>query len=133
MRKQIIALVLIFSLVMPIIVQLGLLFQHKSSIRKSIEESFDKEELILFEFSHQEIKKLDWEHEREFKYQGNMYDVVQREQHGNKHFLWCYKDDKEKKLKEKSLIFWHLDLMMMCKKMTVRKNYPTISEDFIIS
>jgi len=86
---------------MPIIVQLGLLFQHKNSIRNSIAESFDKEDMILFEFTHQEIKKLDWEHEREFKYQGNMYDVVEQEQHGNKHLLWCYKDDKEKKLKEK--------------------------------
>jgi len=86
---------------MPVIVQLGLLFQHKNSIRNSIEKSFEKEELVLFEFTHQEIKKLDWEHESEFKYQGNMYDVAEREQKADKCFLWCYKDDKEKKLKEK--------------------------------
>lgn len=72
-------------------------------IRQSLEEeTTHKEDLVLWEFSDIEIhSKLKWKHDREFEYQGEMYDVVYREQKGNKHLLWCYHDCKEKEIKEK--------------------------------
>lgn len=111
MRKQIISILLVFSLVMPVIFQIGLLFYHKSEvkkeIRRSLEEVVHNDDLVLMEFSDIEIhSQLKWEHEHEFMYQGEMYDVVYREQQGDKHLLWCYHDRKEKEIKEKITQFF---------------------------
>lgn len=80
---------------------MGILFHHKKEIEKSLEENIDKNELVYFEFSESELKSLEWEHNKEFKHNGNMYDIVHREHNGNKHLLWCYKDDFERELKKK--------------------------------
>lgn len=80
---------------------MGMLFHHKKEIKEFFEEDLDKEELVCFEFSDQEIHSLKWKHEKEFEYMDNMYDVVYREHDGNKHLLWCYKDDFERELKKK--------------------------------
>lgn len=86
---------------MPVILQLGILFHHKKEVRESFKETLNKDDLVCFELTEQELQSLEWEHEREFEFKGNMYDIVHREQDGKKHFLWCYKDDFEKELKKK--------------------------------
>ncbi len=91
---------------MPVLVQLGLLFHHKYEINNSLEERIIKEDLVFFEFSEEELESLEWEHQSEFKYLGNMYDIVHRKKKGKSIQLWCYQDDFEKELKEKITRFF---------------------------
>jgi hypothetical protein len=64
-----------------------------------------KEEMIeLLVFSKEDLVngKIDfkWIHSGEFKYNGNMYDIVKKEENDKRHFLYCINDTKEKKLEE---------------------------------
>lgn len=62
----------------------------------------DKKELVYFEFSTQEIKtKLRWEHSKEFEYQNQMYDVVEKKIVNGKTQLWCWLDSEETILNQK--------------------------------
>jgi len=64
-----------------------------------------KEELIeLLVFDKEDIlnQKINfrWIHSREFKYNGDMYDIVKNEENENQLILYCINDTKEKKLEE---------------------------------
>ncbi|MGB5528731.1 MAG: hypothetical protein WBQ32_02075 [Ignavibacteriaceae bacterium] len=64
-----------------------------------------KEECIeLLVFNKEDLleQKIDfrWIHSREFKYNGEMYDVVKRAEDNKQIFLYCINDEKEKKLEE---------------------------------
>jgi hypothetical protein len=64
-----------------------------------------EEELIEFMiFNKKDIteNKIDfkWIHSREFKYNGEMYDVVKKEENDKQLFLYCINDKKEEKLEE---------------------------------
>jgi len=48
-----------------------------------------------------------WIHSREFKYNGDMYDIVKKEEKDKKIFLHCINDTKEKKLEEEFEIRVH--------------------------
>jgi hypothetical protein len=58
----------------------------------------------LLVFSKEAIKnnKIDfrWIHSREFKYNGEMYDIVKKEEDSSHLFLYCIHDEKEKLLEE---------------------------------
>ena len=59
-------------------------------------------ELLVFnkeDFLGQKIN-FRWIHSREFKYNGDMYDVVKKEENDKQLFLYCINDTKEKKLEE---------------------------------
>ena len=64
-----------------------------------------KEELVeLLVFNKEDLleQKIDfrWIHSREFKYNGEMYDVVKKEEDDKQVFLYCINDEKEKNLEE---------------------------------
>ena len=64
-----------------------------------------KEEMIeLLIFNKKDIQegKIDfrWIHSREFKYNGDMYDIVKKEETDKQLFFYCINDTKEKKLEE---------------------------------
>lgn len=64
-----------------------------------------KEELVeLLVFNKEDLlgQKIDfrWIHSREFRYNGEMYDVVKKEEDDKQVFLYCINDEKEKKLEE---------------------------------
>jgi hypothetical protein len=68
-------------------------------------EKTSEEELIEFMiFNKKDIteNKIDfkWIHSREFKYNGEMYDVVKKEENDKQFFLYCINDKKEEKLEE---------------------------------
>lgn len=79
------------------------LSQQKNAIRKSIKHKIiagiDKTELVLIKFSNKEIsKKLEWEHSKEFEYNGNMYDVVEKLAGKDSTHFWVWPDAEEDKL-----------------------------------
>lgn len=62
----------------------------------------DKKELVFFEFSTPEIDtKLHWEHAKEFEYNNQMYDVVEKKRVNGKTQLWCWLDSQETILNQK--------------------------------
>ena len=75
------------------------LAEIKESVRKEILSS-RKHELTKLTFSTEEIDQLDWEEKDEFRYKGEMYDVVSMEKKGDKVIIFCLTDKKEKALKQ---------------------------------
>ena len=73
--------------------------QLKRSIKHQIIDGIDKSELVLLRFSKKETKeKLDWEHSKEFEYQGEMYDVVNKIETTDSVAYWCWWDYEETQL-----------------------------------
>ncbi len=71
----------------------------RHEVKEMILAGMDNSDLVLLKFSKQSAKKnLDWEHSREFEYQGDMYDVVRSESTIDSVSYWCWKDEKESKL-----------------------------------
>jgi len=63
-------------------------------------EGVDKEDLVLLEFTKGEtLTELRWEHEREFEYKEQMYDIVETIDAGNIVYYWCWWDKEETELK----------------------------------
>lgn len=59
----------------------------------------DKKELVYFAFSKKEVEtKLRWVHSKEFEFQHQMYDVVEKKIINDSLHLWCWWDFKETKL-----------------------------------
>jgi hypothetical protein len=77
---------------------------YKNLGMQQAEELSEKELLELLVFNKKDIlkQKIDfkWIHSREFRYKGEMYDVVKKEENNNKLFLYCINDKKEKRLEK---------------------------------
>jgi len=59
-------------------------------------------ELLVFDKEDINAGNIDfkWVHLREFKYKGDMYDIVKKDENDKQLFLYCINDTKEKKLEE---------------------------------
>ena len=106
MKKQIISFFLLFALVAPVAVTYSWLQVQKCAIKKEVKwdliAGIEKKELVFFQFSNEEItSKLRWEHEGEFEYNNQMYDVVEKKIVNDATQLWCWWDHKETKLNKK--------------------------------
>lgn len=103
MKKQISSVVLLFILIVPAIATYSWLHQKKYAVKKEVKQALiagiDKSELVFFKFSKSELNtKLHWEHNKEFEYNDQMYDVVERITEKDSVLLWCWWDSKETKL-----------------------------------
>lgn len=58
----------------------------------------DRDDLVLLKFDKKSFRKLRWEKEDEFEYEGQMYDVLESEEKGDSVFYRCFRDNKETKL-----------------------------------
>lgn len=54
-------------------------WQVREEIEQQILKGIDKGELMTFTFSKSEAAELEWEHDREFEFNGQSYDVVHQE------------------------------------------------------
>ena len=71
----------------------------RHEVKRKIKEGVDKEELVLLKFTDNQAKiLLRWEHSREFEYEGQMYDVIERKKVGDTTYYFCWWDHKETKL-----------------------------------
>lgn len=77
--------------------------QLRSEIKHKIIDGIDKKELVFFKFSNSEKSNLEWEHAKEFEYQGEFYDVVESKTNGDSTFYWCWWDFEETELNRKCL------------------------------
>lgn len=74
-------------------------FQLKESIKERLIKKLPDNELTLLKISHEKLNRLNWTEEgREFRYEGNMYDVVKIKIVGDTAYYYCFNDEKENKL-----------------------------------
>lgn len=103
MKKQAISVFLLFSLLFPAVVTYTWLQQRKHNVKREVKwkmiAGIDKKELVFLKFSDREItSKLQWKHSKEFEYNQQMYDVVEKKSIKDSVYLWCWWDHKETKL-----------------------------------
>ena len=95
---------LLACLTLPFVGTYIWLEQERSEVRHSVFEKLasglEPKELVTLKFSKAELKELRWEHEREFEYQGQMYDVVEKRIQGDSLIYICWWDHEETHLKE---------------------------------
>lgn len=72
--------------------------QVRREVKHQIIAGIDKDELTLLRFTQDELVQLKWKHEKEFEYNGHMYDIVETELKGDTTYYWCWWDHKETKL-----------------------------------
>lgn len=101
--KKIIGIFLLVVLIAPFLGTYVWLQHEKMVVRKKVKKQLiaglDKKELVLLTFSNKNIEnQLEWEHSKEFRFKGKMYDVVYSEVTGNVISYWCWLDKEETKL-----------------------------------
>ena len=106
LKYRAIAIVLFFCLVVPMATTYTIYSVRKGKIRKEVKhkiiEGLNRNEFTLLRFSKEDMEaKLRWEHSKEFEFEGEMYDVVEKEEHGDTIVFWCWWDKEETALGQK--------------------------------
>lgn len=81
-------------------------YVQKFSIKLEISKVNDitkvkNDRLVMLKFDTKEIANIRWEHEREFEYKGQMYDVLKKDSSKDSIIYWCYWDREETEVNEK--------------------------------
>ncbi len=103
MKTRLLSIVLLFSIVTPGVATWLWLRQRRATVRREVKHQMmaglEREELQLLKFTPAEAEsKLRWKHAKEFEYQGQMYDIVERQQRGDTTYYWCWWDYKETRI-----------------------------------
>jgi len=103
LKKQLIFIIFLFCLLAPATVTFLWLKKQKKEVKHEVKwkiiQGLDKSELVLIQLNKTEIEdKLEWEHSKEFEFEGEMYDVVEFEETTDSIKYWCWWDHKETKL-----------------------------------
>lgn len=90
-------------LIAPAVVTYSWLQQRKRAVKKEVKwkmiAGIDKKELVLLKFSKSEITtKLQWKHSKEFEFNSQMYDIVDKVVSKDSIKYWCWWDFEETKL-----------------------------------
>jgi len=135
LKAQITGLFLLMVLLLPAIVSFSWLQHRKYIVRKEVKQyiikGIDKTELQVLQFHHQEVnQKVQWEHSKEFEFEGKMYDVVEKEMVNDSIRFFCWLDEEETELNKrlKSLLtdVYKNDLPLKMKNDLVFDFYKTL-------
>jgi hypothetical protein len=93
-------MLLCFVFIDPVLVTFTWLSCQKSVVRKEVDRRIvagvDLNDLVLLKFSIEEARTiLQWENSREFEYNHQMYDVVEKMILGDIVHFWCWVDHEE--------------------------------------
>lgn len=104
--KKLTAIVLFACLLFPFVGSYFLLKHEQKMVKRAVKhkiiEGIDRSELVYMKFSLADSKnKLDWKHSKEFKYKGEMYDIVEKEIQGDSIAYWLWWDHEETALYQK--------------------------------
>lgn len=72
--------------------------QLRRRIKAEIIAGIDKSELVLLKITPTSAKEIHWEHDGEFSFRQQMYDIVESSIKGDTTYYWCWLDTKENKL-----------------------------------
>lgn len=96
MRHPLIGLALAILLVCPAALSWLATAWQLHAIKETVEErlraGLPEEELVVLAFAKSEASQLEWEHDSEFEYQGQMYDLASTEIRHDSLFYTCYPD-----------------------------------------
>ena len=96
---------MLFCFVAPVVTIFVVMHYQKKAIKKEVKwkmiAGIDKDELVVLKFTKEEKSKLNWEHSKEFEYDGEMYDVVESKKVGDTTFYWVWWDHEETELNQK--------------------------------
>lgn len=106
MKQKLFGIGLIVILSLPLWISHTWLHYRKAEIRREVQQRIEEEceqgELVLLSFTRNEAGSLlRWEHDHEFCYQGEMYDVVEKTTRGDSVFYRCWWDKKETAVNKK--------------------------------
>ena len=92
-------------LIAPAVVTYTWIQQRKRAVKKEVKwkmiAGIDKSELVLLKFSKKETEtKLQWKHSKEFEYNNQMYDIVDKITTKDSIKYWCWWDFEETKLNQ---------------------------------
>ncbi len=74
----------------------------RGEVRELIAKGLDKHELLLLGFKKNDQRPdLRWEHDLEFEFRGEMYDITDSYSTSDSIYYWCFPDTKESRLKAK--------------------------------
>lgn len=62
--------------------------------------NINKDDLVTLKFQTDQLKFLEWEHENEFKYKDQMYDIISRLDFLDSVMFICFPDDEETEIKK---------------------------------
>lgn len=75
--------------------------KNSSEVIAKLKTNQRNPELILLKFTNREAKaKLKWHKNDEFEFNKDMYDIAKQEINQDSSFFWCYKDNKETKIRK---------------------------------
>lgn len=102
-RNRLIALFFIALLAAPLVVTTFRYQQARYAVRKAVKQQMiagiDRRHLTMLVFSHNHIQRLlRWEHDGEFEYKGQMYDVVETTSDRDSVRYLCWPDHHETRL-----------------------------------
>lgn len=101
-KHSILAAFLICLLFAPFVVLQGWMQVRKASIRKEMKHrimaGIPSDQLIQLSFSKEEAQKLRWKDDKEFEFEGEMYDVVSSVSNDDSITYRCLVDNEETKL-----------------------------------
>lgn len=106
MKRQLLGLILLLCMAAPFLGTFTWLKYQKIKVRKELKKQLiagvDKNELVLLKFTLEESRTdLRWEHDKEFEYNNQMYDVVEKEIRNDTVYYWCWWDYEETGLNRK--------------------------------
>lgn len=92
-----------FCLIAPVVATFTFLQYQKKQVKREVKwkmiVGIDKDELVFLKFTNEEIQtELRWEHSKEFEYNGQMYDIVEKSIQVDTIYYWCWWDHEETKL-----------------------------------
>jgi hypothetical protein len=101
--KKIAAVILLACLFFTVVgyhfvfrLQLG---EIKAGMKERLRNYAD-DNVVEFSFSPGDARKINWEEEHEFRFNNEMYDVIEKHQQGHQLIIRCIPDKKEKALLE---------------------------------
>jgi hypothetical protein len=67
----------------------------KSEMKAFLKDQKTHKDVVQISFTNEELSQLEWEGDDEFCFQGEMYDVIQKKEDGNKTVILCIPDKRE--------------------------------------
>jgi hypothetical protein len=103
MKGSVSAVVLLFCLLAPLATAFTFLHYHKKQVKREVKRrliaGIDKAELVLLKFTEKEAQtKVEWEHAKEFRYNHEMYDIIESQHKGDTIYYLCWWDNEETRL-----------------------------------
>lgn len=87
----------------------------REAVRSESRYNRNREQTVTFAFTKNEVAHIQWEKEDEFRYQGEMFDVLHQQVKDDTVILLCKKDEKERELVDNYFNFLKNDLPLAAK------------------